>query len=49
MQLNVNGADVEVDDRYSVTSGSSAVANAIASLTGTRIRRLPINKSIRIN
>jgi isoquinoline 1-oxidoreductase beta subunit len=33
----------------SVPTTAPAVANAIAALTGTRVRRLPINKSIRIN
>jgi isoquinoline 1-oxidoreductase subunit beta len=32
----------------SVPTTAPAVANAIAALTGTRVRRLPINKSIRI-
>jgi isoquinoline 1-oxidoreductase subunit beta len=32
----------------SVPSTAPALANAIAALTGTRVRRLPINKSIRI-
>ena len=33
----------------SVPTTAPAVANAIAALTGTRIRRLPITKSMRIN
>jgi isoquinoline 1-oxidoreductase subunit beta len=33
----------------SVPTTAPAVVNAIAALTGTRIRRLPINKSMRIN
>ncbi len=34
--------------RAQVEGGAPALANAIAALTGTRIRRLPINKTIRI-
>jgi isoquinoline 1-oxidoreductase subunit beta len=32
----------------SVPTAAPALANAIAALTGTRIRRLPLSKSIRI-
>jgi isoquinoline 1-oxidoreductase beta subunit len=32
----------------SVPTTAPALANAIAALTGTRIRRLPISKTIRV-
>jgi isoquinoline 1-oxidoreductase subunit beta len=52
----VNGADIDVDsDRpptgvgeVSVPTTAPALANAIAALTGTRIRHLPLTESIRI-
>jgi isoquinoline 1-oxidoreductase beta subunit len=57
VKLSVIGADLEVESgesptgvgEVSVPTAAPGLANAIAALTGTRLRRLPFSRAIRIS